>query len=153
MKKLILLFLVLTTFMACQKKIEPECEAPSLEDSQKLEPGIEEEPGDPRPNRSGEAYIAFFYLETCPSCDDYVQAKRIEAMLKNAAKNGYFPWEKIHLISTNVLQNEHLKQLQSYIEDGDFPDVSKSLPVIFVNQELVVGYDEIEKLVVGLTEF
>lgn len=153
MKKLFLIFFTLTLFMSCQKKMEQECEAPSLEEAREIEAVIDEEPREPRPDRSGEAYIAFFYLETCPSCEEYVQAKKIEAMLKDAAKKGYFPWTKIHLVSTNVLQAEHLQQLQAYIEEGDFPDVSRSLPVIFVNKELVVGYDEIEILVKGLTDY
>jgi len=155
MRKGILLLMLWGLLWSCSKEKEAECEAPPLGDSGTTEADAPQEPSPkaPRPNRRGEASIAFFYHETCPTCDEYIKAKEIESLLREAAVQGYFPWEKISLTSTNVLQDEHLQQLKDYIEEKGFPDVSRSLPVIFVNSELVVGYEEIEKLLEGLTEY
>lgn len=147
--------MILGLVWSCSKEKEAECEAAPFDETQSTEAEgrLEQSQRAPRPGRSGEAVIAFFYHETCPTCDEYKQAKEIESLLREASVQGYFPWEKISLSSTNVLQEAHLKQLQDFIEEKGFPDVSRSLPVIFVNQELVVGYEEIEKLVVGLTTY
>jgi len=158
-QKILLVCIIMFAFISCERKDEdssdrtkqenPVSAAPEAETPPSIE--LDERPA--RPNRKGTADIAFFYMETCPSCDEYILADRLKEQLQNAAKRGHLPWKTINLITTNVLTQQQVDQLKSYIESHDYPDVSLSLPVIFVNDEIVVGYEEIEKLIEGLIAF
>jgi len=106
-----------------------------------------------RPDRKGTGEIAFFYLETCPSCEDYELAENLTLKMENAAKKGHFPWKTVTVTSNNVLTQKQVDDLKEYIDSRGLPDVSLSLPLLFVNNEIVIGYEEIEKLIDGLIEF
>lgn len=96
--------------------------------------------------------MAFFYRETCPSCEEYILAEQITERVQTAAKKGWFPWQQVKFTSTNVLGEQQVNELDAFISSHDFPDVSLSLPLFFVNDEIVVGYDEIVLLLDGLLE-
>jgi hypothetical protein len=106
-----------------------------------------------RPNRSGSADIYFYYSETCPSCEDYQLAKQLESRLRQGAEKGYLPWRRVSFTSNNLLTQQQLVELQELLSEKGLPDVSQSVPIIIVKDELVVGYEEIELLIDGLLDF
>ena len=151
-------FLLSLLFLSCEKKdssLPAKTDEPVSAAPMGQEPGREGDNGidlsrPPRQNRKGSAEMAFFYRETCPSCDDYLMARSIAERVETGAKQGWFPWTTVRFTSTNILTQQQVDELDAFIGSHDLPDVSLSLPLFFVNGEIVVGYEEINLLVDGL---
>ena len=76
--------------------------------------------------------ILFFYLETCPSCDDYKKAEELSGLVGKGA-------------SYNVANPENGKILRKVLEEKNLPDISRSLPILIMGEEYINGYEPIEE--------
>jgi hypothetical protein len=91
--------------------------------------------------------LAFFFSEICPSCEDYERAEHIAGVVLELAGNRRITGE-IH----NIVSQEAQDRLEEVIRERGTPDVSLSLPILFVDDRYVVGYEEIEEELAGLRE-
>lgn len=141
-------------FSGCEKKQDQPQEPAAMDTPQ---PGngapdlLEDRP--PRPNRQGSAKINFFYMESCPSCDEYVLAETIRDTFIEAQRKGYLPWSEVSFSSSNILTEGQVEELDQFLRDEDLPAVGLSLPLLVINDSIVVGYDEIEILLESLLDY
>lgn len=91
--------------------------------------------------------IAFFYLEVCPSCESYEMAEELSHSVLDLTKTGEFSGRGWNL---GIQDKEIQKSLTDYIEKYNLPDVSYSLPLLFIGEEYIVGYDDINQRIKSL---
>jgi hypothetical protein len=91
--------------------------------------------------------LFFFYLETCPSCEDYILADKLggEIALLNKGRE----WNGG---SYNVASPKNKSVLQDTLADKDLPDVSRSLPILIIGNEYLNGYEAIKEKIEELSE-
>ena len=92
--------------------------------------------------------IAFFYDEICPSCDDYVIAEDIAGRVVSLGRLNRRVRAEAHNAATATGQ----ARLAEYVDQHAVPDISASMPLLFVGEEYTVGYEEIEDRVAELSE-
>lgn len=77
--------------------------------------------------------LLFFYLETCPSCEDYKMAESLSEIVKNLKGSTY-----------NVANPENGAVLKTVLQEKELPDVSRSLPLLLIDDNFFNGYEEIQ---------
>lgn len=91
--------------------------------------------------------IVFFYDEICPSCEDYARAEDIAGQVVSLGR-----WtQRVKAEAYNAAAEIGSTRLNAYIVQHGLPDVSGSVPLLFVGREYTVGYEEIEAAVAQLT--
>lgn len=91
--------------------------------------------------------VLFFYEEICPSCDTYQAAERIAGDLA-----GLNATDRFKADSYNIADPRNRRKLLEALEQRQLPDISRSLPILLVNDRYMVGYDEIREAVDGLDD-
>ena len=85
----------------------------------------------------------FYYLEICPGCESYKTAERIATRLHGAARrNRLFEAQ-----ATNMLDASALPELVSELERRGLPDISRSVPILLIDDRYHIGYEDIEKAI------
>jgi hypothetical protein len=84
--------------------------------------------------------VVFFYDEICPSCEDYIRAEEIAGRVVSLGRTNRAVSAEAH----NTAIPSGQSRLAEYIEKHRLPDVSASAPLLFVDEEYTVGYEEIE---------
>ena len=84
--------------------------------------------------------LLFFYLEICPSCDDYQMAEDFNATIRDLDKRGI--WSARYY---NLINPEGSEELKKVLREKSLPDVSRSLPLLIVGDEYINGYENIGK--------
>jgi len=90
--------------------------------------------------------VSFFCDELCPACDTYKRAASITDRLAWIGKRN----KNYSVKSYNLLNPGSEAILRDLIEERGFPDVSLSIPLLFVGDTYYVGYDDIEAAVTEL---
>ena len=89
--------------------------------------------------RSGEPErVAFFYQEVCPSCEDYQRAERIAGRVFTLGRRSRAITAEAH----NLLDQPSLDRLEEVLRQAGLPDISRSVPLLVVNDRYIVGYEE-----------
>ena len=86
--------------------------------------------------------IAFYYMELCPGCDSYQKAEMLRGMVFSMTMTKTYTGESYNMGHGD---NEASDTLFENFEKRGLPDISYSLPLLFVGDEYFVGYDEIEE--------
>lgn len=76
--------------------------------------------------------LYFFYLELCPSCDEYVAAEKMAEKV-----------EKLGGQASNIIGDEDAKVMKEVLDIKGLADISHSLPILIEGDEYLVGYEEI----------
>ncbi|MBT3272038.1 MAG: hypothetical protein HN368_02700 [Spirochaetales bacterium] len=79
-------------------------------------------------------------MEICPSCEDYQKAEDIAETLASAAKR----YTNISAKSYNMALSENAEKYAAVLIERELPDISYLSTVLIVNNEYVIGYEEIE---------
>ena len=86
----------------------------------------------PKKEVVAEADIQFFYLELCPSCNEYVLAENLaEKVLSLGGK------------ALNIIHDDDAKTMKSILTEKHLADISHVLPLLVIENEYFVGYEEI----------
>jgi len=99
--------------------------------------------------RSEKIPLAFFYLETCPGCDSYIRAEELSGLVEKLNRTRSYAGSSRNMAVGSGEANE---ELMKAIEDRGLPDISYSLPLLFIGDDYYVGYEDIEKALNLLTE-
>ncbi len=97
-------------------------------------------------NQEDQASLLFFYLESCPSCDDYKKAEELSELLEKMDKSRQ--WKTG---SYNLAIPENMPKLKATLEEMALPDISRSLPLLILDDTYINGYEEIEKTLLDLS--
>ncbi len=97
-------------------------------------------------NHREEKTLLFFYLETCPSCDEYILAEELSQAL--ARMDREMAW---NTGSYNLAIPENLQVLKETLKKMDLPDISRSLPLLIMDGNYINGYQDIEKEILQLS--
>lgn len=90
-------------------------------------------------DKVAEADIHFFYLELCPSCDEYVMAEELaESVIQLGGK------------SRNIIHDDDAVIMRDLLTEKKLADISHSLPLLIMENEYFVGYEEISAVVDSL---
>lgn len=90
-----------------------------------------------RPERD----LHFFYLELCPSCDEYVAAEKMAEKV-----------EEIGGHALNIIQDKDAIAMKDVLEGKGLADIARSLPLLIEGDRYFVGYDDIEAELVRLSK-
>lgn len=88
--------------------------------------------------------LFFFYFESCAGCEDYEMAEDLAARIKKSAKKEW------NASSYNLVLPEGGETLKDVLEDKSLPDISRSLPILIVEDEFVNGYEKIDETLTEL---
>lgn len=84
--------------------------------------------------------LLFFYFESCPSCDEYIMAEKLnEEILRLNKKRDW------NARFYNLITPESGAELKKILNEKGLPDISRSLPLLIIDNEYINGYDEIEE--------
>ena len=97
-------------------------------------------------NRRDPVEVSFFCEELCPACDTYKRAESITERLAWIGKRN----KNYSVESHNLIDPAATSILRDVIEKNGLPDVSLSIPLLFVGNTYYVGYDDIEAAVDAL---
>lgn len=90
--------------------------------------------------------LYFFYMELCPSCDEYVMAEGLSETVNNMVKkNKSFSGEAF-----NIILDEHAKKMKEILTEKNLEQISHVLPLLVVDEEYFVGYEEISDKITEL---
>ena len=89
---------------------------------------------------TGKGEILFFYMESCPSCDEYRKAEELSAILQKMDRSR--DWDTA---SYNIAIPENMPKLKDALRDRTLPDISRSLPLLIIDKGYINGYGEIEQ--------
>lgn len=90
--------------------------------------------------------VDFFYREICPECEGYRRARSITGELSTVDRER----DDVEAESHNLIDPSAESLLLQELSRRGLPDVSKSLPLLLVDGEYFVGYDDIEAAVAEL---
>lgn len=93
------------------------------------------------PSSDSKKEILFFYLETCPSCEDYKMAESLSEMVLELKGKAY-----------NVANPENGAILKTALHEKDLPDISRSLPLLLIDKAFFNGYEEIQTELIKLSQ-
>lgn len=82
--------------------------------------------------KTASADIHFFYLELCPSCEEYEMAEDLAAQV---AKMGGR--------SLNIIMAEDAEEMRAVLTEKGLADIAHVLPLLVEGKKYMVGYDEI----------
>jgi hypothetical protein len=89
----------------------------------------------------GTADLHFFYLELCPGCEDYETAERISASVIGLGGK-----------ALNIIHDEDAMTMKELLTGKNLADISHSLPILIVEDQYYVGYEEISDIVQSLEQ-
>jgi disulfide oxidoreductase YuzD len=93
-----------------------------------------------------ETEVYFFYMEHCPSCDEYIMAEELSSTINTLVKkNKSFSGEAI-----NIILDKHAQKMKEILTGKDLANISHVLPLLVVNDEYFVGYEEISEKISSL---
>ena len=89
--------------------------------------------------------LVFFYMETCPSCENYQRAEKLGSRIFNLNKKSQ--WNGA---AYNVANPENGAKLKKILTEKKLPDISRSLPLLILDNEYYNGYEAIEEILENL---
>ena len=82
--------------------------------------------------------LMFYYFESCPSCEEYKLAEELGGKVDTLNESDR--WEGR---SRNLISPDAARELKTVLKEKDLPDISRSLPLLIINNEYINGYEAI----------
>lgn len=92
--------------------------------------------------------VAFFYLETCSSCQGREFAEELTVLLAASNKKH----RHVSAKSYNLASSENTDKFVEALYKRGLPDLSNLPPILLVNDSFVAGYNDITEVVVHLRD-
>ncbi len=89
--------------------------------------------------------LVFFYMETCPSCEDYQLAEKLGSRIVNLNKEDQ--WNGAVYNMANPGNRTELKRI---LTEKELPDISRSLPLLILGNDYYNGYEAIAEILEDL---
>ena len=83
-------------------------------------------------NKIAETDLHFFYLELCPSCEEYVMAEELAASVLTLGGK-----------ALNIIHDDDAKKMKEILTEKNLADISHVLPLLVIKDTYAVGYEEI----------
>jgi hypothetical protein len=93
--------------------------------------------------------LAFFYMEVCPGCEAYQRAETLGGFVVTLGQTKEYTGEVWNLGHGDQKGSTHLFEI---LDKYELPDISYSLPLLFIGSDYYVGYEEIEEKLRSLLE-
>ncbi len=92
--------------------------------------------------------VYFFYMELCPSCEEYIMAEKLsEEITTLIKKNKAFNGEIL-----NIIHDDDAKKMKAILTEKNLAQISHVIPLLVVKDSYFVGYEEISAKVEELIQ-
>lgn len=87
------------------------------------------------------ADLQFFYLELCPGCEEYETADRLAEQVRSLGGT-----------ASNIIHDEDAAAMKKLLEEKGLERIAHALPLLLVEKNFFVGYEDIESEILRLKE-